>query len=187
MTFQKPKISNLLFVAIIILMIIPQTRQPIQVFLHKGLALFSPSLTSENNRKQLQDYRWKLKSIDNQDYDFSQAKDKVILINFWATWCPPCIAEMPALQELYDDYNDKIEFLLVSEENRPVIQKFIDKHDYTFKVFKPLTNIPKNLQTRSIPRTFIIDKAGNIVIDKSGAANWNSKDVRNILDNLIAE
>lgn len=168
-------------------MIIPQTRQPIQVFLHKGLAMFSPSVVSEDDRRQIIDYNWRLKSLNDSVYDFSEAKDKVILINFWATWCPPCIAEMPALQKLYNDYGDKIEFLLVSEEKEKVIQRFLDKHDYTFKIYKPISDIPEDLQTRSIPRTFIINKAGTIIIDKSGAANWNSQDVRETLDVLIAD
>jgi len=168
-------------------MIVPQTRQPIQVLLHKGLALFSPSAISKVEREQLTDYSWSLRSLDGSDYDFSKAKGKVIILNFWATWCAPCIAEMPAFQELYADYGNKIEFLLVSNEKEDVIQKFLNKHDYTFRIMRPMSAIPESLEARSIPRTFIIDKKGNIVIDKTGAANWNSESVRETLDNLITE
>jgi len=166
MKLKKPKTSNIVFIIIILLMIIPQTRQPIQVFLHKGLAMFSPSEVSENDRKGINDYNWKLKSLDGLSFDFEQAKGKVTLINFWATWCPPCIAEMPSLQDLYNDYGDKIEFLLISQEGVPVIQKFLNKHDYTFKILRPISDIPEILQTRSIPRTLIISKQGDIIISK---------------------
>lgn len=165
----------------------PKTRLPIQVFLHKGLAIFSPSEVSEHNREKLTNYNWRLQTLDDMGYDFEMAEGKVVLVNFWATWCPPCIAEMPALQGLYDDYGDRIEFLLVSEEKEAIIQKFLNKHDYSFKIYRPVSEIPEMLKTRSIPRTFIIDKEGNIVIDKSGAANWNSEAVRETLDELIAE
>ena len=187
MKLKKPKISNIIFLVIILFMIIPQTRQQIQVFLHKGLAMFSPSEVLENDRKTINNYNWKLQSLEELNYSFKQAEGKVILINFWATWCPPCIAEMPALQSLYDDYEDKIEFLLVSQEEEAIIQKFLNKHDYTFKIHKPVSNIPEMLQTKSIPRTFIISKDGSIIVDKSGAANWNSDMVRETLDRLLSE
>jgi len=190
MKLKTPKFSNIAFVVIIVLLVWPKTRQPIQVFLHKGLAMFSPSEISENDRETLASYNWKLQSlddVDDVDYDFEQAKGKVVLVNFWATWCPPCIAEMPSLQGLYDDYGDRIEFLLVSEEKETIIQKFLNKHEYSFEIYRPITEIPEMLKTRSIPRTFIIDKDGHIVIDKSGAANWNSEAVRAVIDKLLVD
>lgn len=187
MTLKRPKLSNIITLAVIALMIIPQTRLPIQVLLHKGLAMFSPSEISENRREQLTTYNWKLQSLDGLNYDFSQADDKVILINFWATWCPPCIAEMPALQSLYYDYEDKIEFLFVSQEDSETINKFLKKHSYSFKIHRPTTAVPEILKTKSIPRTLVISKKGEIIIDKTGAANWNSDSVREILDTLLVE
>lgn len=187
MTIKKPKVSNIIIVIIFLLIIIPQTRQPIQVFLHKGLAMFSPSEISESDRERLNNYNWKLQSLDGFNYDFKEAEGKVILINFWATWCPPCIAEMPSIQKLYNDYGDKIELLLVSQEEESIIEKFLNKHDYTFKIHRPISDIPQELKTRSIPRTFVIDKDGNIIMDKTGAANWNSEMVRSTLDRLLAE
>ena len=187
MKLRKPKLSNLVFLAVIIILIIPQTRLPIQVLLHKGLALFSPSPIIEEERKELTDYTWTLKKLDGSTYDFSKASGKVIVLNFWATWCAPCIAEMPSFQDLYVDYAQEIEFLMVSVEKETVIQKFLDKHDYTFQVMRPMSDIPNLLEARSIPRTFIIDKRGFVVVDKIGAANWNSEKVRLTLDQLLAE
>lgn len=187
MKLKTPKFSNIVFVVIIALLVWPKTRQPIQVFMHKGLAMFSPSEVSENDWKTLTSYNWKLQTLDDVDYDFEMAKGKVVLVNFWATWCPPCIAEMPSLQGLYDNYGETIEFLLVSEEKEAIIQKFLNKYEYSFEIYRPITEIPGMLKTRSIPRTFIIDRYGHIVIDKTGAANWNSQAVRETLDRLIAE
>ncbi|ALJ04380.1 thiol-disulfide oxidoreductase [Pseudalgibacter alginicilyticus] len=185
MKISKPKTSNILFFAILLLLIIPQTRQPIQVFIHKGLALFSPSVINDEKQKVLRDYDWKLVDANGNLFNFEDAKGKVILVNFWATWCPPCIAEMPSLQELYEDYQDKILFLLVSNESSETINKFIEGKGYSFGVYGSLSNVPKDLATSSIPRTFLIDQSGAIVIDKTGAANWNSYSVRNTIDNLL--
>lgn len=166
-------------------MIVPQTRQPIQILLHKGLAFFSPSKVNESNQILIEDYNWNLKAKDGTVFNFEETRGKVVIINFWATWCPPCIAEMPSMQSLYDDYKDRVEFIFVSNEAFEVINKFTSKNGYTFDVYNPMTKYPEVFNITSIPRTFLIDKKGNIVIDKNGAANWNSDSVRSIIDDLL--
>ncbi|MDU8886118.1 TlpA disulfide reductase family protein [Yeosuana sp. MJ-SS3] len=185
MTVSKSRRNNIIFLIVIALLIIPQTRQPIQIMLHKGLALFSPSVINKKNSEVINNYDWKLKDLDNNQVNLNEYKGQVIFLNLWATWCPPCIAEMPSLQELYHDYNDKIVFLLVTIEETDVIKKFLDKNNYDFDIHQPLSESPEILKSRSIPRTFLIDKEGNILINKSGAANWNSERVRETIDNLL--
>ena len=99
--------------------------------------------------------------------------------------CPPCIAEFQNIQDLYNDYNDEVFFLLVSNESPNTIQKFLDKKGYDIPIFNSFTNYPDEFNSRSIPRTYIIDKEGFIVVDKKGAANWNSSKIRNQLDELL--
>ncbi len=187
MKFGKSQIKNLVFVVIIALMIIPQTRKPIQVFLQKGLAMISPSVINEEKREAVNDYNWQLQDIEGNAINFNSSKDKVVLINFWATWCPPCIAEMPSLHKLHDDYKDKVDFYFVSNEELDVLNEFLNKNKYSFKVHIPKTKYPEAFDVSSIPRTFLIDKQGNIVIDKTGAANWNSEKVRSQIDDLLVE
>tara|TARA_R110002012_G_scaffold64308_4_gene169096 strand:+ start:28145 stop:28714 length:570 start_codon:yes stop_codon:yes gene_type:complete len=186
---KKPKftISNIVFVIIIALLIIPQTRQPIQIFLHKGLALISPSEIKIDKRKNLESYdNWNLVDSKGLPFDFKEAAGKVVFVNFWATWCPPCIAEMPSIDNLYADYKEEVLFLLVSNEKTDIINDFKSKNKYHFEFYKSVTNAPKQFQTNSIPQTYVIDKSGAIVMDKSGAANWNSDSVRKLLDDLLA-
>lgn len=185
MKFTRSKIKNIIFFIIIGLLFIPQMRQPIQVLLHKGLALFSPSTIDESKQIVVKDYNWSLKTKDGNAINFESTKGKVVLVNFWATWCPPCIAEMPSMQSLYDDYKDKVEFVFVSNEEFSVINEFVIKKGYIFDIYNPMTKYPKTFDVTSIPRTFLIDKNGRIVIDKTGAANWNSEAVRNTIDQLL--
>ncbi len=182
---KKINIKNILFLVAILLLIIPQTRQPIQVLLHKGLAQFSPSVENVEDVEQISSYNWQLKSINGDSFNFESTKHKVVLVNLWATWCPPCIAEMPSMQALYTDYKDQVDFLFVSNESQEDLSKFLKKKGYTFPVYKPTTKSPETFNVRSIPRTFLIDRNGNIIIDKSGAANWNSETVRTTIDGLI--
>lgn len=182
---KKISLKNIIFLIVIAVLLIPQTRQPIQILLHKGFALFSPSVINDTKQSSLANYNWKLKDDQGITFNFEQTKGKVILVNFWATWCPPCIAEMPSMQSLYNDYKDRVEFVFVSNEDTSVINQFLNKNNYTFKVYSPLTKYPESFNISSIPRTFLIDKQGHIVIDKNGAANWNSETVRKTIDDLL--
>ncbi|TYA52521.1 TlpA family protein disulfide reductase [Formosa maritima] len=151
------------------------------------MALFGPSIVDEDKREQVTDYNWELISDTGEPYNFNEVKRKVVVINFWATWCPPCIAEMPSLDALYKSYKEDVVFLFVSNENLETISNFISKNSYSFHVYRPKTAYPEPFDASAIPRTYILDKKGNIVIDKTGAANWNSEKVREQLDWLLKE
>ncbi|MBA09872.1 MAG: thiol-disulfide oxidoreductase [Flavobacteriaceae bacterium] len=185
MNFRKIKKGDILFLILVVLMVVPQTRQPIQIAFHSVVSLFSPSVINPKEQKEISYEPWKLKDLDGNEFDFSNTKNRVVIVNLWATWCPPCIAEFQGIQNLYDDYGKKVDFILVSDESPKAIQKFLKRNGYNIKVFTPLTQYPSYFTTKSIPRTYIIDKQGRIVIDKHGAANWNSSSVREQLDKLL--
>src|SRR5690606_18518096 len=107
------------------------------------------------DRIVLTTYDWKLIDEHGNSYDFNEARGKVVIVNFWATWCPPCIAEMPSLEKLYKDYKDDVVFLLVSDEKPEAISKFKSKNDYDFLVYASASANPEVLNTSSIPRTFV--------------------------------
>lgn len=184
---SKQQRNNIIFVGIIILLIIPQTRMPLQVLLHKGLALFGTSVIDEDDRERINFEDWNLTELQGNTLNFKTIQGEVIFVNFWATWCPPCVAEMSSLQELYASYNERVRFLFISNEEPETIQKFMNKNGYDFKVYIPQSTYPEVFDVRSIPRTFLIDKNDEIVIDKKGAANWNSSAVRKQLDLLLSE
>ncbi|WP_158837645.1 TlpA family protein disulfide reductase [Polaribacter sp. L3A8] len=185
MNKKKGVVKNIVFVIIIGLLIIPKTRQQIQIGLQTVIAKLSPSIKKVEDAKLVSGYHWNLKDLEGNSYNLNEAKGKVILVNMWATWCPPCIAEMPSLQALYNDYGDKIEFILVSNESQDVIASFLKKKNYNFKAYSPLTVPPTTFKVKSIPRTFLLDKEGQIIIDETGAANWNSIKVRETIDKLL--
>jgi thiol-disulfide isomerase/thioredoxin len=187
MKTTKSKLKNMAFLLVIGLLLIPQTRQPIQILLNRGLALFGPSTIDVSEQVILSNYDWDLKDASGNIFHFKETKGKVVFVNFWATWCPPCIAEMPSINDLHDIYKDKVEFVFVSNEEQQIINQFLNKKEYSFKVYNPVTLYPEAFDVSSIPRTFLIDKKGRIIIDKTGAANWNSETVRLTIDSLLAE
>lgn len=181
--FQKHW-SNLLFAVFIILIVIPQTRQPIQIALNRLIA-FSPSEINESDREVLKTYNWRLKTGNDTTINFTQSKGKVVLINYWATWCAPCLAEMPDLQLLYADYKDKVDFYFITSEDPGDVSSFLEQENYTLPVYYFLSTPPEVLKSSSLPTTFLIDKQGQIIMKKTGAANWNSQTVRTTIDKLL--
>lgn len=186
MKIFKSQWSNIIFIVVILAMIIPQTRKPIQIFVNK-LISFAPSVNDEEDRVKIADYNWVLENNRGKRIEFSQFEDEVVIVNFWATWCPPCIAEMPSFQKLYEDYGDRATFLFVSGEQHGTVDDYMKRKRFSLPSYKMLTKAPEPLDGRTLPTTYVISKDGSIVIDKVGAADWNSEKFRQTLDKLIAE
>ena len=186
MKLFKNEWFNIILVVVILALLIPGIRKPLQIFANKVFA-FSPSVTSVEDRKTIADYNWVLEKNNRDRTEFSQFEGKVVLVNFWATWCPPCIAEMPSFQELYKDYKDEVVFLFVSSEDHQTVRGFLDRKNYSLPAYRPLNNAPDPLNGKVLPTTFLIGKNGEIAINKVGAADWNSEAVRSTIDNLLAE
>jgi thiol-disulfide isomerase/thioredoxin len=186
MKFLKKHYSNILFGIFILLLIFPQTRMPIQVFVQRIIA-FSPSTISEEKRQTIHDYSWTLRELNAANTNLKEARNQVIIINLWATWCPPCVAEMPSFQALYEDYGERVAFYFVSNEKSETINRFMERHNYTFPIYQPLEEAPAKLNSNALPTTYVINKKGEILIKKTGVADWNSRKMRELLDKLIAE
>lgn len=110
--------------------------------------------------------QFKVQSLSGEWLDSEYLKGKVTLINFWATWCPPCRAEFPLLQkEIYDTIKEKDFYILAISrgEETDTVKKFIDKNKYTFPIYVDKEAKVYNLfASKYIPRNFVIGKDGII-------------------------
>lgn len=97
---------------------------------------------------------------------------------------PPCIAELPSIQKLYDDYGDRIEFVLLTNENPETVRRFLEKKEYDLPVFIPLMQTPETLYERSIPTNYIIERTGTVIVKETGATDWDSEKIRKLLEDL---
>lgn len=190
-TKQKKKswwswVSDIFFILLFAGLLIPTTRTPIMVFI-KELTNFAPSVSADDHYGKLtsNDYQWTLLDNKNQKVQLKELSDKPILINFWATWCPPCIAEMPSFDRLEKDYGNKVYFLFVSQENQSITRSFLQEKDWNLNSYRPLNQEPNLLSSTSLPTTFIINRDGVIVAKETGNKKWDSQQVRNLLDELI--
>lgn len=183
-SFFKKNWSTIVLVVFIGLMLIPSVRMPVQVFVQR-LISFSPKAIPEKEQQTIENFNWQLVDEQNNLISFSDLKGEVIIINFWATWCPPCVAEMPDFDALYRSFNSKVKFLFVSNESFEKQLRFKSKNDYKMQLYQPVTNPPEELESNSLPTSFLIDRKGNIVIKKVGSADWNSDKVRILITSLL--
>ncbi|TJZ63465.1 TlpA family protein disulfide reductase [Sphingobacterium olei] len=125
---------------------------------------------------------------DNKPINTADLKGKVVFINFWATWCPPCRAEMPSIEKLYKKFenNDQIVFLIVEIENDvDGTKKFLSEQKLSLPIFYPNSEIPSAWLGGSIPTTVILDKTGKIAVRKEGMYDYSTKEVEEFIANLI--
>lgn len=124
-------------------------------------------------------------------FTLSDKENKVILLNFWASWCGPCVGEMPALQKLYEEYGEETEILAVNVlEDRAVVDAFIEESGYTFPIaYDDTGEVGNKYPTDGIPYTVIIGKDGKVsaLFVGSKGAEEQYKVFRSALDEALAK
>lgn len=110
-------------------------------------------------------------------------KGKVIFMNVWATWCAPCIEEMPTIQNLYEVTDkERVTFIMLSMDQE--FQKAIEyknKYGYDFEIYRLTGSMPAMYHTKLIPTTFVISSEGNLVLQHDGMGKFDSPEFKEFL------
>lgn len=120
----------------------------------------------------------------------SSLRGKVVFINFWASWCPPCRAEMPSIEKLYARLknNPDVFFLTVNEDNDvAAAHDFLKSEKYSIPVYKTNGSVPAAIYAGTLPTTAVLDREGNIRLHHEGFANYGSKKFAEQIEKLINE
>ncbi len=127
------------------------------------------------------DYNLSIATMDGTNVDFSQFKGKTIFLNFWATWCGPCLDELPSIQRLYDKTKDNpdLVMLAVSWEKPENVISFLKKKTYTFPFYMLTKPAPKCYWGGGIPNTYIISPEGKFLKHHLGSAEWDKEPLLN--------
>ena len=130
---------------------------------------------------------FQLQNLDGQTVSLGNLQGKPVLINFWATWCPPCRDEMPYIQEIYEEWSDKgLEVLAINKgESSSTVEEFIQSHTLSFTVLLDTTqDVAQRYNIQYIPTTFFIDKDG-IIQDKVIGPFQNKTQIENRLCKIM--
>ncbi|MEQ9306033.1 MAG: TlpA disulfide reductase family protein [Marinoscillum sp.] len=138
---------------------------------------------SENNT--LADFDFEVSNAQGEVVHFSEFKGKTIFLNFWATWCPPCIAEMPDIEDLFQNKGNEVAFVMISvDQNHEKARQFMARKSYEMPIYFLESPLPKVYETQSIPTTYVIDPNGKIRVENHGMAKYDTEAFRSFLDEL---
>lgn len=129
---------------------------------------------------------WQLQHLDGSETSLSDFQGKVLFINRWATWCAPCIAEMPSIQRLHQRFpQEEMAFLLISDEPAQTVREFVQEKGWDLPIFLSESPVPAAFESPGIPATFIVDQTGRIVFQHVGGARWDDDSSTRFLNNLL--
>jgi thiol-disulfide isomerase/thioredoxin len=167
--------GRLLFYAILITLIFSPTAKAwmLQGIISTGLFKADIKKEAITHPKPVPDFS--LSDMNGNIISSNSLQGKIVLINFWASWCPPCRAEMPSLNKLYLELkgDNHFVFLFVNEDDdeSKAIQ-FIQKNNYSIPIYNR-NHIPSEIYNGTLPTTVVLDKQGNIVLKHEGMADYH--------------
>lgn len=193
--FSLSNIFNALFIVFFLAMVlIPEVKAWTIGSLMK-IGLFQPDLPAgeaqhEASSQQAPLPRMLFEDSEGNVIDLAEQKGKVIFINFWATWCPPCIAEMPAISKLYEQFrdNDDVVFIMADmDQNFEKSRAFLKKKGLDLPLYKPVSNLPESVYEGTLPTTVIINKSGVLSFHHEGTADYSNPEVADFIRKLTKE
>ena len=155
----------------------------------------NPNLQPENNQfKPQEGYlapRFSLRNLKGNMEGLDDHSGKVIFVNFWATWCVPCVKEMPSFENLYRRFRSQgMTILAVSLDkgDSTKVKEFSDKHKLSFPILLDTEGVVEKLYPSfTIPFTYVIDKQGRVVARVDGAKNWESPETFEAVEHLLKQ
>jgi thiol-disulfide isomerase/thioredoxin len=125
---------------------------------------------------------------EGRPVDAKELAGKVVFLNLWASWCAPCLAEMPNIDALYADYaqDDRIAFVLLNvERDFSKGLELVEGRGYAFPVYGRRDALPASLSSGTLPTTYLIAPSGAVVLTHEGMANYDTEAFRGVLAGLM--
>ncbi|HSR61624.1 MAG TPA: TlpA disulfide reductase family protein [Robiginitalea sp.] len=190
--FKKSWWPYLLFALAYLVLSLTGTRAEVFGFLQRGLLATGlmraqtaevPAADPEYLREEA--YELVLADTGDQLHRLSEFRGKVVLVNLWATWCPPCIAEMPGLESLYQKTKGEVAFVMISRDRDfELAKQFVQRKGYHFPIYYAEGPLPEQLSGTGIPTTYVIAPDGRLAFSHTGMADYDHPDIEKFLRDL---
>ncbi|WP_090889972.1 TlpA family protein disulfide reductase [Pedobacter rhizosphaerae] len=187
MNFLKKNIFNVLFVAfLLVIVLVPDAK----ALLLKGLmqiGFYQPNVSTQEKMLSTNLEGIKFKNVKGELVDLGDLRGKVIFLNFWTTWCPPCRAEMPSLNKLYQTFKTDKSIVFIFADADGELAKasaFMRERKYELPVYRVESEIPEQIFKGTLPTTVIFDKEGRLSFHHEGMANYADQKIIDFLRKL---
>ena len=159
------------------------------IYQHSRKKNILPEHIQKSQEMEKENTQFEVYDLNKKTITLSSLQNKVVVINFWATWCAPCIEELPSLNELAGFYPEKLVILAVSNERTEDIKNFLMAFPGFHTNFIP-SNVGRikmlaTFPVRAFPETYILDKKGKLIEKVVGPQKWNSMKWKNKIKNVL--
>lgn len=122
--------------------------------------------------KSVYDFPFQIMDADGDTFMLGERRGKPMFINFWASWCVPCLAEFSSLEEFQTHFSD-VEFMYISAESIEDFEQYVQKTPHELPFYRQMSKVPTQLRHGAIPASYLIDAEGNVIFQHIGAADWD--------------
>ena len=171
---------NVVWVAVLLLFLFSSDAKSWLLQQLVTMGLFKAEIKQENANSNVAPAitAFSVQDSAGQIFSTNDLKGKVVFINFWATWCPPCRAEMPSLNQLYTLLKDdqRFVFLFVSEDdNLAKAKEYLTQKSFSIPLYSRGSNLPNEVFDGTLPTTIVLNKEGQLVMKHEGLAGYNTE------------
>ena len=131
---------------------------------------------------------WELRTLDGRSLRLADLAGRPVVLNVWATWCLPCVAELRSFERLARSMDgSNVAFAMVAPQSREAVAEWVSRRDYALPFYVEADRMPRAFGLEAVPTTWVLDAAGRVVLKHRGAVDWDRDDVRELLRRLAAE
>ncbi|MGN6802901.1 MAG: TlpA family protein disulfide reductase [Ginsengibacter sp.] len=170
---MKMKLIAFLGIIVILFAACSNTTRDKNPDIDTSLATPVSTATTEPPIKTLPSFQ--LTSVDGKTINLADLKGKKVFVNLWATWCPPCRAEIPSIEKLSKKTPDVAYVMLSLDQNFALAKAYAKANKMSLPVYYPAGNLPDMFNTEGIPATFIFNENGELIKANMGAENYDTK------------
>lgn len=170
--------GNILFFGLLLLLLFNPNAKAWLMQRLMDVGLFKPKIEKSLTNTTPEAFNFTYRDAAGNNFTSENLKGKVVFINFWATWCPPCRAEMPSLEAMYQQFKDdnNYAFIFINEDEEIAKAKdYLAANALTIPLMQSTSTFPSSLYRGTLPTTLIIDKNGVVVMNHTGVGNYSAK------------